>query len=76
MQSSPRLMSCSRVRLGRSAGSALGLGPASKTRASVLNGQALEPDQQDEVATMLAVADGSLSEQQLAVWLRLNSQRM
>lgn len=40
-----------------------------------LNGRVLEPAQQDEVATMLAVADGSLNEQQLAVWLRLNSQR-
>jgi death on curing protein len=40
-----------------------------------LNGQVLEPVQQDEVATMLAVADGSLDEQQLAVWLRLNSKR-
>jgi death-on-curing protein len=40
-----------------------------------LNGQVLEPGQQDEVATMLAVADSSLNEQQLAVWLRLNSQR-
>lgn len=40
-----------------------------------LNGQMLEPEQQDEVATMLAVADDSLNEQQLAVWLRLNSHR-
>lgn len=40
-----------------------------------LNGKVLEPAQQDEVATMLAVADGSLNEQQLAAWLRLNSQR-
>lgn len=40
-----------------------------------LNGQVLEPAQQDEVATMLAVADGSLDEQQLALWLRMNSQR-
>lgn len=40
-----------------------------------LNGQILEPEQKDEVATMLAVADGSLNEQQLAVWLRLNSHR-
>lgn len=40
-----------------------------------LNSQVLEPEQQDEVATMLAVADGSLKEQQLAVWLRLNSHR-
>ena len=40
-----------------------------------LNGQILKPEQKDEVATMLAVADGSLNEQQLAVWLRLNSHR-
>lgn len=40
-----------------------------------LNGKVLEPAQQDEVATMLAVADGSLNEQQLAGWLRLNSHR-
>ena len=40
-----------------------------------LNGKVLEPAQQDEVATMLAVADGSFNEQQLAAWLRLNSQR-
>ena len=40
-----------------------------------LNGKVLEPIQQDEVATMLAVAEGSRNEQQLAAWLRLNSQR-
>lgn len=40
-----------------------------------LNGQVLEPAQPDEVATMLAVADSSLDEQQLAMWLRLNSHR-
>ena len=40
-----------------------------------LNSKVLEPAQQDEVATMLAVADGSLDEQQLAAWLRMNSQR-
>jgi hypothetical protein len=40
-----------------------------------LDGHVLEPVQQDEVATMLAVADGSLDEQQLALWLHLNSQR-
>jgi death on curing protein len=40
-----------------------------------LNGQVLEPAQQDEVATMLAVANSSLDEQQLAVWLRLNSRQ-
>ena len=41
-----------------------------------LNGKVLEPAQQDEVATMLAVADGSLNEHQLAAWLRLSSQGM
>lgn len=40
-----------------------------------LNGKVLEPAQQDEVATMLAVADSSFNEQQLAAWLRLNTQR-
>lgn len=40
-----------------------------------LNGQVLEPVQQDEVATMLAVADDTFNEQQLAAWLRLNSHR-
>ncbi len=40
-----------------------------------LNSRMLEPEQQDEVATMLAVADGALNEQQLAAWLRLNSRR-
>jgi death-on-curing protein len=40
-----------------------------------LNGKVLEPAQQDEVSTMLAVADGSLNEEQLAAWLRLNSRR-
>lgn len=40
-----------------------------------LNRKVLEPAQQDEVSTMLAVADGSLNEEQLAAWLRLNSRR-
>ena len=40
-----------------------------------LNGQVLEPSQQDEVETMLAVASGALDEQRLAVWLRLNSRQ-
>ena len=40
-----------------------------------LNGQELEPSQADEVATMVAVADGSLIERDLAVWLERNSQR-
>ena len=38
-----------------------------------LNGYALEPDEEDEVLTMVAVADGSLSEAELATWLRRNS---
>lgn len=41
-----------------------------------LSGKMLEPVQQDEVATMLAVADDSINMQQLAAWLRLNSQRV
>lgn len=40
-----------------------------------LNREVLEPAQQDEVSTMLALASDVLSEQQLAVWLRLNSGR-
>jgi death-on-curing protein len=40
-----------------------------------LNGHALEPLESDEVATMIAVADGSLEEPSLAVWLRRNSSR-
>ena len=40
-----------------------------------LNGQELEPSQADEVATLVAVADGSLTEQDLAVWLKRNSRR-
>jgi death-on-curing protein len=40
-----------------------------------LNGQALEPSQADEVATLVAVADGSLSEQDLAAWLEQNARR-
>lgn len=34
-----------------------------------LNGYALEPHQDDEVATLVAVADGSLNEDQLESWL-------
>ena len=34
-----------------------------------LNGQELEPPQADEVATLVAVADGSLDEKALAAWL-------
>lgn len=40
-----------------------------------LNGQELEPSQQDEVSTLIAVADGSLSEAALSDWLRRNSHR-
>jgi len=40
-----------------------------------LNGNALEPTEEDEVLTMVAVADGSLSEHQLADWLRTNCTR-
>jgi death on curing protein len=40
-----------------------------------LNGQELEPSQADEVATLVAVADGSLSEQELAAWLERNARR-
>ncbi len=40
-----------------------------------LNGQELEPSQRDEVATLIAVADGSLSEATLSDWLKRNSHR-
>jgi death on curing protein len=40
-----------------------------------LNGYALEPAEQDEVATMVAIADGSLDESGVAVWLERNSER-
>jgi len=40
-----------------------------------LNGYALEPTQEDEVLTMVAVADSSLSEHQFAHWLRRNCTR-
>lgn len=40
-----------------------------------LNRQELEPSQADEVATLVAVADGSLTEQDLAAWLERNSRR-
>ncbi len=40
-----------------------------------LNGLELEPSQADEVATLVAVADGSLIERDLADWLERNSQR-
>ena len=40
-----------------------------------LNGFALEPTEEDEVLTMVAVAEGSLSEHQLADLLRRNCTR-
>ena len=40
-----------------------------------LNSHELEPVQSDEVATLVAVAEGSLNEQQLAAWLQANSTR-
>ena len=40
-----------------------------------LNGYALEPNEQDEVLTLVAVAEGSLIEAPLAEWLRKNSAR-
>jgi death-on-curing protein len=41
-----------------------------------LNGFALEPAEEDEVLTMIAVADGSLDEPPLALWLKRNSTRI
>ncbi|MGH8287892.1 MAG: type II toxin-antitoxin system death-on-curing family toxin [Steroidobacteraceae bacterium] len=40
-----------------------------------LNGQELEPVQEDEVATLVAVADGSMTEHDLEKWLERNSGR-
>ena len=40
-----------------------------------LNGLELEPVQADEVATIVAVADGSLIERDLVAWLERNSRR-
>jgi death on curing protein len=40
-----------------------------------LNGHALEPAEEDEVLALVAVADGSLTEPELATWLRTNSTR-
>ena len=40
-----------------------------------LNGYALEPAEEDEVLTLIAVADSSLNELALADWLRKNSKR-
>lgn len=41
----------------------------------LINGYALEPQEEDEVLTLVAVADSSLTEASLAVWLRANSAR-
>ena len=41
-----------------------------------LNGHALEPRQGEEVATLVAVADGSLDEARLEIWLARNSTRI
>ena len=47
-----------------------------ETRAFLfLNGYALEPAEEDEVATIVAVADGSLDESGVAAWLKRNSAR-
>ena len=40
-----------------------------------LNGQELEPSQADEVATLVTVADGSLTEHDLASWLKRNTRQ-
>lgn len=40
-----------------------------------VNGYLLEPAEEDEVLTIVAVAAGSVSEQQLAEWLQRNSIR-
>lgn len=42
----------------------------------LLNGFELEPGEEDEVLTMIAVADGSLDERGLAAWLKRNSTRL
>jgi death-on-curing protein len=41
-----------------------------------LNGRELEPSQADEVTTLVAVAEGSLGERELAEWLKANSSRL
>lgn len=38
-----------------------------------INGQICAPNQEDIVSTMLGAADGSVSEDQLSEWFRLNS---
>lgn len=40
-----------------------------------LNGYALEPSEEDEVLTLVSVADGSVTESALVSWLRRNSSR-
>jgi len=40
-----------------------------------VNGYLLEPAEEDEVLTMVAVAEDSVSEQQLAEWMQQNSTR-
>jgi death-on-curing protein len=41
-----------------------------------LNGFELEPGEEDEVLTLIAVADGSLDERRLADWLERNSTQL
>jgi death on curing protein len=41
-----------------------------------LNGYALEPKEDDEVLTLVAVADDSIKETELSAWLRQNSTRI
>jgi death-on-curing protein len=41
-----------------------------------LNGKQLEPSQAEEVTTLVAVAEGAMSEQELAEWLKANSSRL
>jgi death on curing protein len=40
-----------------------------------LNGQVLEPKEEDEVLTMVGVADGSIDEAALSTWLKANSSK-
>ena len=41
-----------------------------------LNGHELEPAESDEVATMVAIAEGKLDEVAVAAWLKSNSTRV
>jgi len=41
-----------------------------------LNGYAVEPKEDDEVLTLVAVADDSIKETELSAWLRQNSTRI